>query len=258
MKNRNKLHTSKEKIVMHRFFGLPVLLWLSLLSLSSHAQTMQLATTSDDYEITNVASDVDDFHFTIEIDAPLAAGVYDNPPLLSVIYGVSGILMDGTPSDFEAFTLNREISGEEFYSQGSSLQFEIAASAVLDDGVQITELSGSEFVLRFDGREIDNGRFHPALLELRADGTGRIQNSNNTPTLEPLLEVDFGAEYINDLVFDPGNTTLITSTSEDSSSDDSNSGSDDCGGALTILGLLILLYLFCLQSHIRQTLQHIN
>ena len=157
-------------------------------------------------------------YILIEINAPLAAGLFDNPAIATVSYRVSGNLSSGTPSGFESFALEREITGEEFYAQGSSLRFEIDETAVLDDGIQIAELSGSDLVFRFDGREINNGRFHPALFELRADGTGRIQNSNNTPTLEPLLEVEFGEEYINDLVFDAGNTTLITETVDPRSS----------------------------------------
>ena len=163
-----------------------------------------------------------------------STGLFDNPPIVSVSYRVSGNLIAGTPSGFEAFALEREITGEEFYAQGSSLQFEIDEAAVLDDGVQIAELSGSEVVFRFDGREVDNGRFHPALFELRADGTGRIQNSNNTPTLEPLLQIDTGSEYINDLVFDPGNTTLITGTIETGTSG---------GGAFSIVDWLILFWM---------------
>jgi hypothetical protein len=45
------------------------------------------------------------------------------------------------------------------------------------------------------------------------NGTGRIQNSNNMPIRdEEQLSVDFGEEYIWDLMFDPGNTTIITGT----------------------------------------------
>ena len=101
------------------------------------------------------------------------------------------------------------MTGAEFYAQGSSLNFEIAPFAVLSDGIQVAELVGDGTVFTFNAREIDNGRFHPALFELNADGTGRIQNSDNIHTLVPLLQVNFGDEYITDLIFDPGNTTLI-------------------------------------------------
>jgi len=176
----------------------------------ANGQTMLLSTSSSDYQITNIFSDVDFFRVDIEIDAPLAPGLYIDPDIISVDYQVTGELVPGTPSDFPAFDLMREMTGAEFYEQGSSLSFEIAPSAVLSDGVQVAELVGNTVVLTFNAREVDNGRFHPALLELDANGTGRIQNSNNVPTLNPLVEVGFGTEYITDLVYDPGNTDIIT------------------------------------------------
>lgn len=225
-----------------RSFPVPIaLILLTLTCLPLQAQTMRLITSNADYVITNIASDVDDFDFLIEIDAPLAPGVYNNPPIISVSYRVSGNLMAGTPSGFTTFALERMITGTEFYEQGSSLQFEIDQAAVLDDGIQIAELVGSEMVFRFDGREVDTGRFHPALFELRADGTGRIQNSNNTPTVDPLQEIDFGAEYINDLVFDPGNTTLISGVV-------ATAPSRSSGG---VIGYLEWLMLLCFTLGIR-------
>ncbi|MEL7447860.1 MAG: hypothetical protein AAFN78_01545 [Pseudomonadota bacterium] len=194
----------------------PLLLALCLSTATAvHAQTMTLSTSDADFQITNVFSDVDVFNFNIEINAPLAAGVYTDPEIISVTYQVQGVLTAGTPSGFPAFDLQRTMDGDEFYAQGSSLSFEIDAAAVLDDGVQVAELVGNAVVLTFNGREIDNGRFHPALFELNADGTGRLQNSNNIPTQSPLLEVAFGEEYITDLQFDPGNTTLITGNDPD-------------------------------------------
>ena len=183
------------------------LFMLLLASGNALTQTMTLATSSSDYQITNVFSDVDFFDIEIVIDTPLAPGLYVDPPLVSVTYQVTGTLEPGTPSGFTAFDLQRDISGADFYAQGSSLSFEIAQSAVLDDGVQVAELVGNGVVLTFNAREVDNGRFHPTLLELDIAGTGRMQNSNNVPSLNPLVEVDFGEEYINDLVFDAGNTT---------------------------------------------------
>ncbi len=175
---------------------------------------MTLSIDSDDLQVTPVFSDVDFFSIDIEIDAPLATGVYTNPEIIRVTYQVTGDLVAGTPSGFASFDLQRSISGDEFYAQGSSLSFEISQNAVLSDGVQVAELVGAGTVLTFNGREVDNGRFHPALLELDADGSGQIQNSNNVPTLVPLLEVDFGAEYITDLGFDAGNTTVLRRTPE--------------------------------------------
>ncbi len=208
----------------------------SLVCALASAQTMTLSTSSSDYEITNIFSDVDFFSITVEIDAPLAAGVYVNPEIISVDYQVSGDLEAGTPSEFPAFDLQRSMSGAEFYAQGSLLSFEIAETAVLSDGVQAAELVGSEMILTFNAREVDNGRFHPALFELNANGTGRIQNSNNVPTQNPLVAVEFGAEYITDLVFDAGNTTLITETITTSIS---NGGGG--GGAMNPLGMVMLI-----------------
>ncbi|MDJ0940047.1 MAG: hypothetical protein QNJ00_09805 [Woeseiaceae bacterium] len=183
---------------------------LSLLFASAaHAQTTRVSISSTDFVVTPAFNNVPLFSFEIEINAPLAAGVYDDPAIVSVFYTVQGNLAN-TPSGFPAFALERDISGTEFYAQGSSLSFEISPNAVLDDGVQVAELVGADIVFTFNGREIDNGRFHPALFELRADGTGRIQNSNNIVTQDPLLQVDFGDEYITDLAFDPGNLTLMT------------------------------------------------
>ena len=188
---------------------LAVFMGLSAITVAN-SQTMLLSTSSRDYQVTNVFSNVDFFAIDIEIDAPLRPGVYVDPEIINVTYQVTGELEPGTPSDFPVFDLMRDMTGAEFYAQGSSLSFEISQSAVLSDGVQAAELVGNSVVLTFNGREVDNGRFHPALLELNANGTGRIQNSNNVPTQNPLVEVDFGSEYINDLVYDPGNTDLIT------------------------------------------------
>ena len=183
-----------------------------VLSAAANGQTMTLSTSSSDYEVAPVFSEVDFFTIDIEIDAPLAPGVYTNPAIVDVTYQVMGTLEPGTPSGFPAFDLQRHMTGDEFYAQGSSLRFEIDPTAVLSDGVQVSELTGVGVVLTFNGREVDNGRYHPALLELSFAGTGKIQNSDNIPTLDPLVTVDFGEEYITDLIFDPDNTTVIEET----------------------------------------------
>lgn len=171
-------------------------------------------------------SDVD-FNIRIDIDAPLAPG---------------------TPSGFPAFVLQRTMTVAEIHTQGGSLRFEIEPAAVLDDGVRAAELVGNGFVLRFDGREVDNGRFHPALLELDAKGTGRIHNSNNAPTLNPLVEVDFGEEYITDLVSDPGNTTLITAVA----ATDPLGGGGGGAGSLPDIGVMILFAGYALPRRLRR------
>ena len=188
-----------------------IVIGLTLFS-TANAQNMILSVSSNDFQVTPVFSDVDTFGINIEIDGPLATGQYINPDIVSVSYGVSGTLVAGTPSGFPAFALQRDMTGTEFYAQGSSLSFNIMPTAVLSDGVQAAELVGGTLIFTFNGREIGNGRFHPALLELNMDGTGRIQNSNNVVVEVPLQEVNFGDEYITDLIFDPGNTTLLTGT----------------------------------------------
>ena len=173
---------------------------------------MLILISSTDFQITNVFSDVDTFDIAIEIDTPLAPGMYVNPDIVGVSYSVSGTLTPGTPSGFTNFALQRDITGDEFYAQGSSISFEIAAGAVLTDGVQVDELVGNGIVFTMNAREVGNGRFHPALLEIDMDGTGQIQNSDNVIVEVPLQQVNFGDEYITDLMFDPGNTTLIVET----------------------------------------------
>ena len=203
------------------------------------AQTMILSTSSSDYQVTPAFSSVDTFSIHVEIDAAMAPGVYVDPPIINVTYQVTGTLVAGTPSGFPAFDLQRDITGAEFYAQGSSLQFEIAPNAVLSDGVQAAELAGGGTVLTYNAREVDNGRFHPALLELDMNGTGRIQNSDNVPALNPLLEVAFGAEYITDLVFDPGNMTLIVDPN--AAPPQKSGGGSNSPWTITVLVLLSLL-----------------
>ncbi len=207
------------------------------------AQTMALTTTNADYRVTNVFSDVDTFSITVIIDAPLAPGVYVNPDIVSVSYAVSGSLTPGTPSGFPSFALQRDMDGTEFYAQGSSLSFEISEAAVLSDGVQVAELVGNDVVLVYNAREVDNGRFHPALLELRANGTGQIQNSDNVIVANPLQQVNFGDEYVNSLQFDPGNTTVITAVVPRSSG----------GGSTSYLWLGLLLTLVTFRKILHRT-----
>ena len=238
---------------MRIYLSLITFLLLNIWSAVVFAQSMTLSVSNEDFEVTNIFSDVNEFSFTIEIDEPLAAGVFENPPITSVNYRVFGRLVEGTPSGFPAFELVREITGEEFYAQGSSLSFEIADTAVLEDGVQIAELAGGDMAFQFNGREIDNGRFHPALFELSTDGTGRIQNSNNVPTLEPLLEIEMGSEYINDLLFDAGNTTLITGEVDADSDAGANASTDSSGGGghtspFEVIALLLLCLITLAQT----------
>lgn len=175
-----------------------------------HAQDMTLSIDQDDFVVTNIFSDVDTFSIEIRFAVPVGRGSFVNPAITNVTYRVSGTLVPGTPSGFPAFALERIMTGDEFYAQGSSIDFEVASNAVLSDGIQVAELVGNGLVFTFNGKEIDNGRFHPTLFELNSDGTGMMQNSDNIIVLNPLEQVAFGSEYINTLAFDPGNTTLLT------------------------------------------------
>ena len=168
---------------------------------------------ASDFGLSPTFSDVKTFAFSIDFAVPVSAGSsYSNPKLTRVDYNVSGTL-DGTPSGFPAFNLVRAILGAEFYSQGSSMAFEIDITADLSDGLQVSELVGTGIVFEFNGREVGTGRYHPAIVQLNADGTGSIRNSNNTgginPSTELEVDVDFGEEYITELTFTPSTLTLF-------------------------------------------------
>ena len=206
------------------------------LTANAHAQNFTLSISSNDFVATPVFSDVTTFDFEVVVEGDLAPGAYNNPQLVSVTYSVSGDLVSGTPSGFPSFALQREIAGTDFYAQGSLLIFEVADTAVLSDGLQVAELVGGSLVFTFNGREIGNGRFHPALFQLNADGTGRIQNSNNVVQEVPLIEVGFGEEYVTDLGFDPGNLTIVAAASAPPPTSNLGSG----GGAVSLLFFAVL------------------
>lgn len=205
---------------------LSLLLLIITVSLAntSRAQTITLATTNEDYQLRPSFSDVVNFNFEILIDEPLERRAYIDPDIIRVKYQVSGTLEPGTPSGFQSFDLQRDISGQEFYDQGSSLSFEISPTAVLSDGIQAAELVGNGVVLTINAREEDTGRYHPPLFELNANGSGRLLNSDNVPSLDPRVTVEFGAEYITELLFDPGNTTLIIANTDKPDDDDDDNG----------------------------------
>jgi hypothetical protein len=182
----------------------------ALLPASAWAELMEFEAA--DFTVTPTFSNVQNFQFSIDLAVELTPGAaYSNPVLNGVEYSVFGTLAD-TPSGFTAFNLIRTIGGEEFYTQGSSMSFEIDASADLTDGLQISELLGVGLVFLFNGREVGTGRYHPALFQLNDDGTGSIQNSNNQGGINPgsgeVVDVDFGEEYITELGFDPAVLTL--------------------------------------------------
>lgn len=176
-----------------------------------------------DFGIVPEFGTVNSFEFAIDVADPLVAGgVYSNPVLDGVSYSVFGLLEDGVPSGFPAFNLVREIGGQEFFDQGSSLNFTVDAAADLSDGLQISELvaDANGLLFEFNGRELNTGRFHPPLLQLFSSGFGAIQNSDNLGGVNPLsgtvVDVGFGAEYVNGLTFD-SSVTLVSAIPEPSS-----------------------------------------
>ena len=181
----------------------PALSWADLLTFEA-----------SDFGLNPTFSEVRTFAFSIDIAVPVTAGTsYSSSELNRVDYNVLGTL-DDTPSGFPSFDLVRAILASEFYSQGSSMTFEVDITADLSDGIQVSELVGTGIVFEFNGREVDTGRYHPALVQLNADGTGSIRNSNNTGGINPgsgmEVDVDFGEEYITELTFIPSTLTLFT------------------------------------------------
>jgi len=203
----------------------PIIFSGFMASSAALADTMTLSLSSSDFILTPQFSDIDFFTIDVEIDRPLASGLYVNPRIIDVTYQVRGTLAPGTPSGKLTVNLQRYMSGAEFYAQGSSLRFEISRNAVLIDGVQVDELVGTGAVLTFNAREINTGRYDPPQLVLNSNGTGQIQNANNIPSVEPLVTVGLGEEYITDLRFDPGNTTVITASGGPVIGPGGNSGS---------------------------------
>ena len=180
----------------------------------SNAQAAIVTFDASDFGLTPTFSNVQTFSFAIDIADPMTPGaVLDNPALHRVVYNVFGTLEAGTPSGFPAFNLQRTITGADFYDQGSSFSMSIANDADLSDGLQVSELGGPNPVFLFNGREVGTGRYHPALFQLNADGTGSIRNSNNMGGVNPgsgeVVNVDFGQEYITNLTFDPSALTIV-------------------------------------------------
>ncbi|MGD9856145.1 MAG: PEP-CTERM sorting domain-containing protein [Planctomycetaceae bacterium] len=194
---------------------------LGTVSTAEAAQADLISFSQAGFVTSPTFSNVQTFSFAIDIAGPLVHGVYSNPALNSVVYSVSGTLTPGTPSGFPAFNLQRTITGADFYAQGSSLNFEIAGGADLSDGLQASELTGTDPVFVFNGREVGTGRYHPALFQLNSDGTGSIRNSNNMGGVNPssgmVVDVQQGEEYITNLTFNPSQLTLASAVPEPSS-----------------------------------------
>ena len=191
------------------------LLLLCLLAGSAQAQTTTLQLSNTDFGITSVFNNVTSFQVDIELSEPIfAGGTFINPSISRIDYQLAGVLPEPTPSMFPGFNLVRGYSGDEFYSQSpeATLQFQVDSAADLSDGLQLSDLSGfgDETILFFDTREFNQspGRYHPPQLTLRADGTGLLQNSNNSSTFPNpdsglIVDVGLGDEYEVNLSFTP-------------------------------------------------------
>ena len=179
-----------------------------------------LSLTQDDFTVTSVFNDVATFSFTIDVAETLVAGTtYTDPTLNSITYRVEGVLNQPTPSGFPGFTLVRSIPGADFYglSPDASLRFAVASDADLTDGVQLSDLAGPVFVLNAREFNQNPGRYHPPILTLNADGTGRLVNADNQSTFpnpDPpvgsgmLVDVAIGDEYDVALGFQPLSSTF--------------------------------------------------
>jgi hypothetical protein len=214
-----------------RRFGLAAVLSLAPAALAGPATAFQLLLSNADFATAPEFGVVENFSFEIDLAGPLVAGAsYDNDSIVLVQYLVRGRLSTNppTPSGFSGFRLDRFPSGEgpisaaDWIGQGSSIAFEVAASANLSDGLQLSELvpGAGGLLFELDAREferLDRARYHPPLLQLFENGTGVLQNSNNssgsTGTTNPgtglTVDVDFGEEYITNLAFDPREITLV-------------------------------------------------
>ena len=198
-----------------KLFNAIAVLAIGLVSCSTANADWFIQFDQDDFVVNDTFNDIRTFNFEIRLAGNATAGVHSNPELVSINYQVFGVLPINTPSGFPAFDLRRTIIGNDFYDQGSSLNFEIASGIDRSDGIQFSELTGgTDPIFVFNGREVGTGRYHPPLIELNSDGTGLFQNSNNMGGINPgnglEVDVDFGEEYISELSFDPAAFTIGT------------------------------------------------
>ncbi len=206
-------------VMMRYSFMKNLIMTLSLILFSHLANAFVIDFDSDDFVTTPVFNQVVDFDFRIEIEGALESRVYetivsddDTQLVEEILYNISGVLTIPTPSEFLAFDLmHPPITGEAFDDQvGSALRFEVSQDADLSDGLQLNELipdtDGVIFIL--NAREVGTGRFHPPVIQLRSDGTGIIQNSNNQPDIAE-ASINPGAEYITNLSFNLEDVTLV-------------------------------------------------
>ena len=200
--------------------GLIGLIGIAILA-PREARAFRIEISSGAFETqTNIFSGVTSFDITINVVGPLRTGVFLDPEIGDIEFLVRGSLDPTTPARtanpaFTGFAVDdlATLRGQAFYDLGNSLSFEIASDANLNDGLQVSELVGSGLVFEFDGRELGTGRYHPPIIQLFADGTGSIRNSNNTGGINPFtgveVNVEIGDEYISELTFTPESFALV-------------------------------------------------
>jgi len=185
----------------------------AIITASCSAQAEFILSFSDaDFVETDTFNEINQFGINISVaDNMVAGGVYTDPIINSVNYTIGGVLASPTSSGFPGFLLIRAMTGAEFYAQ-SGLDFSIAGTVDLSDGLQVSELVGIGTVFTFNARELNQnpGRYHPPIFTLNRDGTGQLLNANNMSTfpnpLPPtgsglIVNVTPGEEYISDLGF---------------------------------------------------------
>lgn len=182
---------------------------LILFSTLAFADTRMVIHHSD-FESTDQFNSLNFFGFEIIFEDELGPGEHVNPPISYLEYHIVGLLPMDTPSGINVFHLTRIMDGDEFYGQGSSMQFEIVEGADFCDGLQFNELVDG-FVM--NAVELGTGQYHSPIFELHSDGTGSIQNASNSGGVNEetgqVVDLEVGEEYSVTLQFDPVNYAIV-------------------------------------------------
>ena len=96
-------------IQIRKILKTPTLICLMLVSTVAIPQTMQINTSNQDYEVTNLFSDVDDFEFTITVADSSSGGGLVNP-----LENISLLLTSFLLVKFSCNYKNRTPASEKF------------------------------------------------------------------------------------------------------------------------------------------------
>lgn len=202
-----------------RFKSLLILFLSVVFSCDVSAETRMVIHHSD-FELANEFNSLSFFGFEIIFEDDLEPGQHLNPPISYLEYHIVGALPMETPSGINVFHLTRIMDGEEFYGQGSSMQFEIADGADLCDGLRFSELVDGFYM---DAVEFGTGQYHSPVFELNTNGTGRIQNANNFGGINEesglFVDIEVGEEYRVELAFDPIGYSIVPQIAGDVNAD---------------------------------------